>query len=189
MSKGKSGEGAWVDVCEAKADHMLSEKVWDCWAEAAAVTLSRFHKAPPPPTPLEVAPTGVDPVRVHLKWPAPDKRALASHANEQNATEWGAYVLAAIAVRSAGAWRVRGRANHASGADLVMLRDDDDPENFVKLEVSGVAKGSGNAGAKKLRDRLREKIDQAGRGDLDRPGVAVVVGFEAARALVSEVQR
>lgn len=54
-----------------------------------------------------------------------------------------------------------------------------EPDNdYVKLEVSGIARGSSGEG------RLATKMDQVGGGDLDRPGVALVVGLEAAAILV-----
>jgi hypothetical protein len=43
--------------------------------------------------------------------------------------------------------------------------------------------------AKALTKRLDDKIAQLGRGDLDRPGVAAVFGFELARMMISKVQR
>ena len=57
-----------------------------------------------------------------------------------------------------------------------------EPDNdFVRLEVSGIARGHGLAG------RLQVKVSQLARVDLERPGLAVVVGFEAAQIHVDEV--
>jgi hypothetical protein len=69
-----------------------------------------------------------------------------------------------------------------------MIRDDD-PESLVKLEVSGVSACAGPQGTAILRARLKQKVDQVRGGDLPLPGVAVVVGFEAPRVLISAVQR
>jgi hypothetical protein len=70
-----------------------------------------------------------------------------------------------------------------------MLHDGDDPDNFVRLEVSGMAAGAGDEAKTALARRLDIKIAQLGRGDLDRPGVAAVFGFELARVMFSKVQR
>lgn len=123
-----------------------------------------------------------------LVWPATTDLTRASHGNPLNAIEHGAYAVACAAVGALSGWKVTGRAHHGSGADLLMLRDGDDPNNFVRLEVSGVAAGTGEVGLASLRRRMTVKVDQLGRGDLDRPGVAAIVGFELATVLVSEVQ-
>lgn len=59
-----------------------------------------------------------------------------------------------------------------------MSRHGEPPNDFFKLEVSGVARGEA------LAARLAEKVEQVQGGDLNRPGVAVVVGFEAATVLM-----
>ncbi|MEM9455672.1 MAG: hypothetical protein AAGF11_15930 [Myxococcota bacterium] len=60
-----------------------------------------------------------------------------------------------------------------------MTRSGEPANDFFKLEVSGVARGH-----ERLRSRLGEKLRQLSKGDLARPGIAVVVGFEAAQILI-----
>ncbi len=55
-----------------------------------------------------------------------------------------------------------------------------EPANdYYKLEVSGIAR----VNAEKPEGRLADKVDQATRGDYDRPGLAVVARFEDALIL------
>lgn len=177
-----------IDLLEAGASHRITPFVWGGWMEAAAVTFERFHPAPPPPRACSLTVTNRDEVPAAFVWPATNEDTRGSHANPLNATEHGAYAVATATVAALDGWRVTGRAHHGSGADLLMLREGANPNDFVRLEVSGMAEGSGAPGLTALRRRLVEKIDQLGKGDLDRPGVAAVVGFELASVLVSEVQ-
>jgi hypothetical protein len=167
----------------------LSAHVWGSWAEAASVCFARFHPTPPPPTTCHIRRGEEATGPISIAWRSPDATVRASHDNDLDATRDGAYAVAAVALHALDGWRVRARAQAASGADLLALRDDDDPDDFVKVEVSGVSSGSEDRGHRELRRRLVQKIEQVGRGDLDAPGIAVVVGFELAHVLVSEVQR
>jgi hypothetical protein len=169
-----------------RGGHFLSPALWAAWAEAAAVALERYHAPPPPARPCTITSAGTNHPAL-LIWLAADDVVRASHANEIDATELGAYVVAAASIHAVNGWRVAGRTHQGSGSDFIMLRDAD-PNSFVKVEVSGVGECDGDAGLSILRARLRQKIDQVGRGDLDLPGMAVVVGFQSARILVSEVR-
>jgi hypothetical protein len=54
-----------------------------------------------------------------------------------------------------------------------LLRRDDEPaDDVVRLEVSGIV-GFANA-----KTRLRKKVEELQRGNLKRPGVAMVVTFQ-----------
>ncbi len=178
-----------VDLHAGGAEHRLSAHVWGSWAEAASVCFARFHPIPPPPTTFQIH-RGEDASRViSIAWRPPDQTVRASHANDLDATRDGAYAVAAVSMHAIGGWRVGARAQAASGADLLAFRDGDDPDDFVKVEVSGMSSGTEQRGHRALSRRLREKVEQVGGGDLDLPGIAVVVGFELAHVLVSEVQR
>jgi hypothetical protein len=100
------------------------------WSEAAAVMLSIFHAVPPPGTAMSV------------RW----------DANEKDATEAGAYAIAVAAANHNG-FIVRRRAHQGSGADFLMVRRGEPDNDFVKLEVSGIARG-GNVGS-----RLKLKVE------------------------------
>jgi hypothetical protein len=143
------------------------------WTEAATVMFFKFHQVPPPKTPMALA---WDDGRcsLHVHWTQPDFRALESHANENDATEAAAYAVAIAAVNHRG-YVVRRRAHQGSGADFLMVRRGEPDNDFVKLEVSGIARGGS------LETRLVQKKEQVSGGDLSRPGVALVVHFEAAK--------
>jgi hypothetical protein len=154
----------------------LPASLVNSWGDAAAVMLDKFHEPPPPPTTIAVEHDGAR-ASMMLSWQGPCSQLRAGHANEKDATEDGAYAIAIAAANHRG-YRVRRRAHQGSGADLLMTRHGEPQNDFVKLEVSGVARGNGVA------RRLAEKLEQVRGGDLQRPGVAVVVGFEAAMVLM-----
>ncbi len=100
----------------------------------------------------------------------------------------GAYAVATLAVHAADDWRVIARTPTESGADLWMIRErDDSADAQVRLEVSGIAKGTGASGITALRARLEDKTAQVRKGRARTPGIAAVVGFEVLRVLISEV--
>ncbi len=142
--------------------------------DAASVMLDRFHR-PPARGVIEL---GREPEALTVSWAPPDRVLLATHANERDATEDGAYAVALSAAIRCG-YVVRRRLHHGSGADYLLTRVGEPATDFVKLEVSGVARG-----ASRLRARQRQKLAQLERGDLRRPGLAIVVGFEAMQVLV-----
>lgn len=170
VGKKQADLGRLGELCD------LSPGILCAWQEAASVMLDKFHPVPPPPTSASLthdeAPSTLD-----LTWTKPTTQMMESHANEKDATEDAAYGVAIAAAHHCG-YRVRRRTHHGSGSDLLMVRHGEPDNDFVKLEVSGIARG------RALEGRLAEKIREVGKGDLDRPGVALVVGFEAAAILV-----
>ena len=154
-------------------------------AEAAAVMLDKFHTPPAAGCLYVVDTAGKTPTAEHpvvLRWSPPSPQSMNTHANELDATEEGAYAVAFAAVMSRG-YRVIRRAHHGSGADYILAREGEPDNDYHKLEVSGVSRG--DAGV--LARRLVAKVAQVGGGDLDRPGLAMVVGFEAAALLAAEL--
>lgn len=111
-----------------------------------------------------------------LAWAEPTEQQRQSHQNEKDGPEDGACAVAIAAVHHLGYTVVR-RTRQKSGCDYLMVPHGEPENDFLKLEVSGT--GDGN-----LASRLREKVEQGEGGDLQRPGMAVVVGFKAARILV-----
>jgi hypothetical protein len=158
------------EVCTNLASSHVENMV-----DAARVMLDRFHVSPQT---FEIAWSQVR--QLDLEWAIPQDIHRQTHANELDATETGAYGLAFVTAHE-GDYIVQRRAHHGSGSDYLLTRRGEPDNDFVRLEVSGVARGHGLAG------RLREKVDQLGKGDLQRPGLAVVVGFEAATVYVEEV--
>jgi hypothetical protein len=155
----------------------LSPTVVAYLAEAASVMLDRYHPAPPPPTP-GVLVRSAEEVPLSLAWPEPTNQQRESHQNEKDAPEDGACAVAIATVHELGYAVVR-RTRQGSGCDYLMVPKGEPENDFLKLEVSGT--GDGN-----LASRLKEKVAQGKGGDLQRPGMAIVVSFKAVRVLVEE---
>lgn len=115
-----------------------------------------------------------------MRWHPPEPGQLESHANHIEATEHGAYGVVFAAVHAVERYVVARRADHASGADYLLVREGEPENDFVKLEVSGMAKGS----EAQLRQRVADKLAQIRAGTLRRPGVVVVVRFDDATIVV-----
>ncbi len=77
------------------------------------------------------------------------------------------------------------RAETRTGADyyLALKKDSGDMEKVSRLEIAGSDKGDSAA----LDYRLRQKIEQARRGDSNLPALAGVVGFASATILIEKV--
>jgi hypothetical protein len=155
----------------------LSSAMLAVFSEAAAVLLNTFHPAPPPPTAVRMT-SGLEEGRIEIDWDSPDVKTQETHANEKDATEFAAYGISVLAAQHRG-FRIRKRAHNRSGADFLMVRHGEPDNDFVKLEVSGVARGEAT-----LLPRSKAKVAQVRGGNLARPGCAVVVGFESARILM-----
>jgi hypothetical protein len=155
--------------------HNLSRSHVENMVDACRVMLDKFHGSP---RTFEITWSG--PRHLDLEWSTPQDIHRQTHANEHDATEAGAYGLAFATVHE-GDYVVRRRAHHGSGSDYLLSKRGEPDNDFVRLEVSGIARGEG------LTARLRDKVAQLRNGDLPRPGLAVVVGFEAAKVFVQEV--
>lgn len=172
-----------LDTLADRCDRLAPSKV-RALVEAAAVMLDKFHSSPAPGMLHVVDWESVKVTAEHnllLRWAPPSPQSRDTHANELDATEEGAYAVAFAAVMSRG-YRVVRRAHHGSGADFILAKDGEPDNDYHKLEVSGVARGNSDV----LDQRLVAKMEQVGRGDLDRPGLAVVVGFQSTTLLTAE---
>jgi hypothetical protein len=158
-------------VCRALASSHVANLV-----DAASVMLDKFHQ---PPVSGQLDDRG-ESSRVELDWVPPSLALQHTHANELDATEDGAYAVALSTVVSRG-FVVQRRAHHGSGADYLITPVGEPNNDFYKLEVSGIARTTGN-----IQGRLRTKARQVSAGDLSRPGLAIVVGFEAAQIMVEQ---
>ena len=137
----------------------LGTRTLEFWAEAASVMLHKFHAVPPPPTSIQVVLDGST-TTMSIEWDAPSHQAMADHANEKDATEDGAYAIAVAAAHHHG-YFVKRRTHQGSGADLLMTRVGEPDNDFVKLEVSGIARGAALrwlAGWPRSRRRLAQVI-------------------------------
>jgi hypothetical protein len=157
----------------------LDPMLLSTFCRAAAAVLQRFHT---PPHAVSI----VDGDALHsatLMWSTPDSRALATHANLLDATEYGAYALAFAALRCVGPYTVIKRAHHGSGADFVLAHEGEEEEPWTMLEVSGIARGDSPAVAARLRRKLAQVSAHAHIG----PRMAAVVRFERPLILIAEV--
>jgi hypothetical protein len=115
---------------------------------------------------------------VAVEWEGTDDRTRAAHANEIDATEAGAYACVLAAVELAMRMVAIHRAETATGADYYVAPAGStvaDLEAALRLEVSGVDRGSVAAVA----HRLNTKLEQAAMGASNLPALAGVVGFKA----------
>jgi hypothetical protein len=144
--------------------------------EAASVALDACHGAAPVAGGWHVG--GLVPAEhaFQLNWAPATEQMRASHANDTDATEDGAYAIAIAAMEASG-FRVFARAKQRSGADYLMAPVGGSDEEFLKLEVSGIWR-DGDWGA-----RLRVKTMQVRKG-IQRPGCAMVVHFAEPRVAV-----
>lgn len=113
-----------------------------------------------------------------VTWELTGERVKGAWANETDTTEAGAYacVLAAVELLY-GMVAVR-RAETRTGADYYIALPGtraDDLENLIRLEVSGVDRGTPSDVVR----RLNDKLEQAARGNRNLPAIAGVVGFRA----------
>ena len=158
----------------------LTEAISSAITEAAGVCMSRHHTSPQT---FRIENAGKD-SDAQVRWRAPDQRTLNAWANENDATEQGAYacVLAAVEL-VAGMVAIR-RAETLTGADYFIAPIDASPQDLAqhtRLEVSGTANGT----TRDVARRLARKVKQAREGRSTTPAIAGVVGFSARRIQIS----
>ena len=152
----------------------LTQPIAACYVEAARVCLDRHHMSP---TEFTVQ-NGSETVRAMVQWETTDERVRSAWANDIDATEAGAYACALAAVELTGGLVAIRRAETGTGADYYIGPPDqpfDDLEGCLRLEVSGIDRGTAAAIAR----RLQQKIEQAAAGNSNLPAMAGVVGFRA----------
>ncbi len=162
-----------LDIRRLEGCSRLSPGVCAYLSEAASVVLAWFHTPSSTPAAVFRGEARRDAVIV---WDAPNPVQRSSHANELEAVRDGACAVAVAAVHAEAGYIVRKRPRHGSGADYLMTRVGDDVDAFVRLEVSGIARGD----ALDLRARMAQKRIQLLEGNAPGPGVAVVVAFKDA---------
>jgi hypothetical protein len=152
----------------------LTRPIAACYVEAALVCLDRHHISPMEFT----VQNGSETVRTMVQWETTDERARSAWANDIDATEAGAYACALVALELTGGLVAIRRAETGTGADYYIGPSDqpfDDLERCLRLEVSGIDRGTAAAVAR----RLQPKIEQAAAGNSNLPAMAGVVGFRA----------
>ena len=157
----------------------LSREVGSYLAQAGAVCLESQSHAPG----VDLAITGEVAGMHPLYWkPAVDQVRL-SWRNEIDATENGAAGIATLLARRLLGLMVTSRSRHGTGFDYWLGGDIAGPpmQHAVRLEVSGVRRGSSSVVAR----RVRQKLDQMQRGDATASGYAIVVEFGRPTAAVA----
>jgi hypothetical protein len=161
-----------VDMAERHPG--LTQPIAACYVEAARVCLDRHHMSS---TEFTVQ-NGSETVRAMVQWETTDERVRSAWANDIDTTEAGAYACALAAVELTGGLVAIRRAETGTGADYYIGPPDqpfDDLEGCLRLEVSGIDRGTAAAVAR----RLQQKIEQAAAGNSNLPAMAGVVGFRA----------
>jgi hypothetical protein len=160
----------------------LSGPVAASYQEAARVCLDRHHE---PPIEFQLRDEDVF-SKAKVEWRKTDERSRGAWANEIDATEAGAYCFALAATELARGLVAVRRAETKTGADYYLAAAGEevrDLENCLRLEVSGIDKGSESF----VVARLLEKLAQARRGQSNLPALAAVVGFRAQQILIKTV--
>jgi len=152
----------------------LTQAIGDTYTEAARVCLDRHH-IPPVGFTIDDEGAGQD---ATADWDVTDERTRGAWANDDDATEAGAYAFALAAVQMVKGMVAVRRAETKTGADYYVSlpgQGEEDFEDCIRLEISGVDSGS----IARVRQRLLAKLDQAASGASNLPAMAGVVGFKA----------
>lgn len=175
-----------LDVRDLTGYSSASRTKLNFCSESASVALWRFHTPPHTKGTWQHGKPANEQAHRHenaaVVWNEPSKQMLETYGNGKESTEMGAYAIA-LAVADQLGFTVLGRAGQTSGSDWVMIRKGEPSNDYYRLEVSGMAAIS----PEKPEQRLARKIEQLRAGDLQRPGVAVVVRFEDVRIVSEEL--
>jgi hypothetical protein len=161
----------------------LTPPVAGGYEEAARVCLSRHHLAP---LKITVSDNGTETI-ADLDWTAPDERIRDAWANATDTTEAGAYGCVIAGVEEFRGFVAVRRAEVGTGADYYVGppgAGQEDLEDCVRLEVSGIDAGN----ERQVAQRLLQKVRQAKAGDSSLPAVAGVMGFSARLLMLRDVE-
>ena len=161
----------------------LTPAIAEALKEAARVCLDRHHV---PPISVTIRRSERE-MLADVEWETTDERTRGAWANDIDTTEAGAYACVLAAVELFDGLVAVFRAETETGADYYIAPPEagmDDMEEHLRLEVSGVDRGSESA----VRYRLREKVAQLSRGDDDTSGIAGVIGFRAQLILLENLE-
>jgi hypothetical protein len=155
----------------------VPETVEGFYAVAAAVCLQR-HRSPP---------GAIEVTLRHTKesyladWRPPSEEEKRSFGDKTDATCFGAYTVALAAAFAHMGLKAIGRSGSGTGSDWYLVPADAEIEEWYleaawRLEVSG----SDDLGTSRLHGRMKEKVEQARRGQSQLPAYAAVVSFASA---------
>lgn len=160
----------------------LTKPLGDSFYEAASVCLDRHHESP---VDLDISSENKTTKR-SAAFVTPDQRVQNAWANEIDTTESGAYGVSLAAVEVTDNLVAVRRAEKLTGADWYIApfgTSAEDLECCLRLEVSGVDAGNRSD----VEARLRQKVEQARRGQSNLPAMASVVGFKERIVLIRRV--
>jgi len=116
-----------------------------------------------------------------LEWEPTDEQIRRCWADNEVATEHGAYGIAVLLVTELTGLTVVERSRKGTGFDYWLgPRDSAGPlfQQRERLEVSGIRRGTDAA----VRSRLREKLDRLQRYGQSPPAIVIVVEFGTPRS-------
>lgn len=160
----------------------LTPAVAGSYQEAAAVCLNRHHV---PPMQVTLSDNGTE-SPAEVTWIPPDLRTRDAWANGTDATEAGAYGCVIVGVEELRHLVAVRRADTGTGADYYVGpagAGENDLEDCVRLEVSGVDAGD----RREVARRVLRKVQQARDGSSSLPALAGVIGFSARLLMLQDV--
>ncbi len=160
----------------------VSDGLSRSYSEAARICLDRHHTSP---AEFRLQDNDEEETASAI-WERADERLERAWANKDDATEFAAYALAIAATELLRRLVAVRRAETRTGADYYLgdpRAAAEDLEAAFRLEISGTDEGTEVS----IKSRLREKIDQARRGNSNLPALALVVGFAASLILCVDV--
>lgn len=162
----------------------LTPAIADSYTEAAGVCLDRHHRSPKN---FDLDDRSGSKSTVAVAWQKPDERTRGAWANETDATEAGASACVLAAIELSDDLVAVRRAEAETGADYYVAPSGasaGDLEGCLRLEVSGVDRGS----TRIVRRRLKDKLEQAAKGESNLPALAGVVGFKAHLIVMADLE-
>ena len=176
-----------LDIYNLHRRNYFARELTDSYALSAAVCMSRHHV---PPGVWSVRIDDADDADYLVYWELPTPEHIRSCGNHDEATRDGAYALALAAADTQLNLVALGRAEGRTGSDFYLIPAGTadvggihfnlQPENRVRLEVSGIDRDDTST----MNARLNQKVQQAREGLSDVPAMACVVGFLTARIVM-----
>lgn len=160
----------------------LTPSLAGAYLEAGRVCLDRHHISP---IDFELREEHAS-TAARVEWQPADDRCRAAFANEIDATEFGAYLVALASVEVTKGLVAISRSETGTGADYYLSASGsplEDLETTFRLEASGTDRGDTSTVAR----RLRQKVNQTNEGNSDLPAIAVVVGFQAQLVMIEQL--
>jgi hypothetical protein len=180
-----------LDIYQLHASHALNRELLDVFATTAAICLQRHHTSPQT---WSVQLDSDDVAAYQVSWNEPSAADHRSYNNDDETTEFGACGIALAAADVHLGLVAYARAEPRTGIDFYLVTPrgtvpetllyDFDHTELIGLEVSGIDRDTPGT----RNQRLRDKVEQARRGDSPDRALAGVVGFQTARVVFRTVK-